>query len=147
MAAMTQDELHAFLAEPLMCVLSVARRDKGPVAVPLAFLYAADRFWLVTSPDSLHGRLMQQENRATLTVHDEEYGTTTAVERYVIAEGPVEFTADAVEPLVLRTLAKDRPASDAAAWLERFRPTLDGQRTAALTPDRISGYVFRDQLG
>lgn len=147
MAAMTQEELDGFLAEPLMCVISVARRDKGPVAVPLAFLYEAGRFWLVTSPDSLHGRLMQQRSRATVTVHDEQYGTTTAVERYVIAEGPVVFTADAVEPFVLRTLAKDRTGSDAAAWLERFRPTLDGQRTAMLTPDRMSGHVFRDQLG
>ena len=67
MPRMTGEQIDAHLAQGgLMAVLSVSRPDKGPIAVPLAFLWEGERFLLMTPPDSLHGKHMQRTGRATV---------------------------------------------------------------------------------
>ncbi len=114
--------------------------------MPLGFLYRDLEFWLVTSPQSEHGRVMLRTGRATPTVHHEHYEAGLAVERYVAAEGPVRWTDDDCAAVTRAQLAKDRGESDADGWLVRFGPGLETQQAAVLTPERLSGYIFEDRL-
>jgi hypothetical protein len=39
------------------------QRERSPAAVPISYHFTEDGFYLVTSPTSLHGRLMSQPGR------------------------------------------------------------------------------------
>lgn len=80
----------------------MSRRGRGPVAVPLWYDYSDGHFWLITARESLHGRIIRQVGRATLTFHSEDYGEFRTVEEYVMAEGPVEFVGDDIRPVIHR---------------------------------------------
>ena len=144
MRRMTDEEIAGHLAGSHQAVLSVNRDMRGPLAVPMSFLFADGRFAMVTSADSLHGRLMRSERRATLTIHDEAYPPGAVRQWYVMAEGPVAFSDDDAEPIVRAIIAKDRPGPDAAAWTERA--IAGATQVAVLTPDTISGFAFEDSL-
>ncbi|HJN92199.1 MAG TPA: pyridoxamine 5'-phosphate oxidase family protein [Dehalococcoidia bacterium] len=98
MPLLDQDGREALLAEVRVAVLSVARSEGGPLAVPIWYEYRDGLLWMDTETSNLHGRLMQARGRATLTVQDDQVPY-----RYVTAEGPVEFRGD--EPEVARRIA------------------------------------------
>lgn len=144
---MSPAEIETRLAGPHMCVFSVARVGKGPVAVPLAYLYRAGRFYLQSAPESLHGRLAVKRGRATVTVHDEWIGAVEAFEWYITAEGPVAFTDDPLRPVMREILAKDRGEHVADRWLDEWLwPAAADQRVLVLDPERIAGYTFPGRL-
>jgi len=130
----------------LMAILSVSRPDKGPVAVPLAYLWEGGQFLLMTPPDSLHGKHIQRTGRATVTVHSERYAGSEVDQWYVMAEGTVEFTERDALPLARKLLRKDRGPEYAAQWLEDMRPALENNWVAVLTPTRIAGFTFGGRL-
>jgi len=68
MASISKGQIRELLAGPHQAVLSVGRQEKGPVAVPMSYTFNGDRFFFVTSPTSLHGRLMGEVGPATLTI-------------------------------------------------------------------------------
>ena len=147
MPRMTDTEIAARLAGPHMCVFSVARLGKGPVAVPLAYVFRDGRFLLQSSPESLHGRLAIKRGRATVTVHQEWISGPEAAEWYITAEGPVAFTDDPVRPVMRDILAKDRGEHLADRWLDEWLwPVASEQKVMVLTPDRIAGYTFPSRL-
>lgn len=126
-------------------MLSVGREKKGPVAVPMSYVYDGDRFSMVTSPTSLHGRLMTKAGRATLTIQYERVESRSVHQWYVMAEGPVVFTNADPRPIVRAILTKDRGLDHVEEW-RAGAPDPDA-RVAELTPARISGYEFRETLG
>ncbi len=144
MQRMADAEIEAHLAAPHQAVLSVNRDMRGPLAVPMSFLFRDGAFFMVTSPDSLHGRLMRSEGRATLTIHHEEYPPGRVSQWYIVAEGPVSFTNEDPEPIVRAVIAKDRPAADAPAWAARAAATATS--VARLDPTSLSGHVFEAAL-
>ena len=82
---MTEAEREAFLADVHVGVLSIARRDKGPLALPVWYLYEPGGEVLVSMDgSSLKARLLGNTGRATLTAQVE-----TPPYRYVMVEGPV----------------------------------------------------------
>jgi nitroimidazol reductase NimA-like FMN-containing flavoprotein (pyridoxamine 5'-phosphate oxidase superfamily) len=144
---MTREQIDEHLAQGgLMAVLSVSREGKGPIAVPLAFLWRAGQFLLMTPPDSLHGKHLRRTGRATVTIHHERLEGKEVDEWYVTAEGPVEFIERDAMPLAVRLLAKDRGPEYAEEWLEDMRPDLENNWVAALTPARVSGFTFGGRL-
>lgn len=144
---MSEAEIDAVLDGSHMCVFSVARKGRGPVAVPLAYVYRGGRFRLQSAPSSLHGRLAMAQGRATVTVHDEWISGFEASEWYVTAEGPVEFTDDPLRPLLLEIMVKDRGEHLADRWLDEWlAPAAAGHRVLVLTPERIAGYSFPSRL-
>ena len=74
----------------------------------MSYLFRDGRFYMVTSPESLHGRLMQRTGRATLTVQFEACDGRNVYQWYVIAEGTIGFTDSEPGPYVRAILAKDR---------------------------------------
>lgn len=147
MPRMTSEELDEHLARGgLMAVVSVSRPAKGPIAVPLAYLWEGGRFLLMTPPESLHGKHMQRTRRATVTVHSERVAGKEVDQWYVMAEGPVEFIERDALPLALTLLNKDRGSEYAEQWLEDMRPALENNWVATLTPARISGFTFGGRL-
>jgi hypothetical protein len=142
---MTSAEIAAALAGPHQAVLSVARPDRGPLAIPMSYVLTDGVFKMVTPPDSRHGLLMQAEGRATMTIHYEEYPEGRAVlQWYVMAEGPVTFTDEDPVPLVRIIMEKDRGEVHGAAWAERSPP--GDSRVAVLTPQTLYGRRFTAQL-
>jgi nitroimidazol reductase NimA-like FMN-containing flavoprotein (pyridoxamine 5'-phosphate oxidase superfamily) len=138
MGPMSREEIAERLAGPNQAVLSLSRAERGPLAVPMSYLYRDHRFWMITSPDSQHGRLMTVNGRATLTIHHDEVDGRVVDQWYVTAEGPVEFVDDDPQPLLSVILAKDRGAELAAEWTTQSLPS--ATTVAVLTPHRLAGY-------
>ncbi len=144
MQELTSEQIEYRLDGRHQAVLSVARTDKGPLAVPMSYVFTDGRFLMVTSPESLHGRLMRQQGRATLTVQFEECDGRSVYQWYVHAEGPVAFTDEDPVAVGRAILAKDRGPENADQWVEARPPA--GGVVAALTPERLSGHEYRDSL-
>lgn len=141
---MSQDRMAELLGGPHQAVLSVARLDKGPLAVPMSYHFDGSCFFMVTDPDSLHGRLMERRGRATITIQFELCDGPTVYQWYVTAEGPVRFTNDDAVPYVRTILAKDRGDRYVDQWTAQLPPPT--VKVAVLTPERIGGYEYRDAL-
>ncbi len=84
--AMTEHEREAFLAELHVGVISIERVDGPPLAVPIWYGYEPGGLvWVITSGDSLKGRLLQAAQRFSLCAQTEE----APLYKYVSVEGPV----------------------------------------------------------
>jgi nitroimidazol reductase NimA-like FMN-containing flavoprotein (pyridoxamine 5'-phosphate oxidase superfamily) len=141
---MSEPEIAAALAGPWQAVLSVNRRDRGPLAVPMSYLFEEGEFWMITPRDSLHGRLMQASGRSTMTVHHDEVTPRSVEQWYVIAEGTIRFTDDDPEPLLRKIMVKDRGPGHAEEWVRQSLPNVT--TVAVLSPERLSGYHGVSQL-
>lgn len=144
MLPLTPDHIEELLSGPHQAVLSVSRVDRGPVAVPMSYRFVDGRFVIVTSPESLHSRLMKKTGRATITVQYEDCKGRSTYQWYVAAEGPIEFTDDDPAPHIHAIMAKDRGAENADDWTAGSPPS--GVKVAVLSPSRLSGYEYRDSL-
>ena len=142
--SMSEKRVDELLAGPHQAVLSVGRKTKGPVAVPMSYTYDGDRFFMITSPDSLHGRLMQETGRATLTIQFERCGGGSLRQWYVMAEGPIAFTDANPAPIVKTILIKDRGEQDWDQW--RANELDPAAKVAELMPERISGFESHESL-
>lgn len=147
MPRLTPEEVEEFLAGPHLAVLSVSRQVKGPIAVPVWYDWDGTAFRVITFPDSVHGRLIQAIGRATITCHEERYGEDDSLERYVVAEGPTEFTEEQIEPVVMRIRDRYYRNARRREWVERpLAGMTTSQRVATLTPERMSGFEWADAL-
>lgn len=144
MDRMSSERIAELLNGPLQAIFSVNRTDKGPLAIPMSYVFEGDRFVMVTSPDTLHGRLMLRRGRGTITVQFEACDGRSVHQWYVIAEGPVRFTEEDPRPFVRRILSKDRGESNADEWTARMGAEDD--TVAELVPQRISGFESRASL-
>jgi nitroimidazol reductase NimA-like FMN-containing flavoprotein (pyridoxamine 5'-phosphate oxidase superfamily) len=144
MDSLSVERLGELLSGPHQAVLSVGRPDKGPIAVPMSYLFESDRFFMVTSPSSVHGRAMKRTGRATLTIQYERCDGPTVYQWYVMAEGRVAFTDADPAPLTRSILAKDRGERYADEWSTGAPPV--NVTVAELMPQRLSGYEFNDSL-
>ena len=144
MSTMETDRMARLLDGPHQAVLSLSRSGRGPVAVPVSYHFTDDGFYMVTSPDSVHGRLMSQLGRATVTVQFEACDGRNVQQWYVMAEGPIQFTDLDPRPHIKTILAKDRGEDNVDEWTAG-EPPPDVQ-VALLQPERISGYEFHESL-
>jgi len=86
---MTTKEREQFLAEVHVGVVSIARKDKGPLTVPIWYDYApGGDVWMITGKTSIKGKLISKRNRISLCVQSE-----TAPYKYVSIEGPIKTRA------------------------------------------------------
>ena len=98
---MTRAEREDFLAQPRVAVLSIAEAGRGPLAVPVWYLYESGgdvRFW--TAGASRKARLLLLAGRASLVVQNPELPY-----QYVSVEGPIARIEPAQFERDLRPLA------------------------------------------
>ena len=117
-------EREAFLAEPRVAILSIAQADRGPLAVPVWYLYQPGgevRIW--TGGRSRKARLLLLAGRASLVVQN-----PVPPYQYVSVEGPItsmepaQFERD-LRPLAQRYLAGlGGPAAGDGDLLVHLRP-------------------------
>lgn len=124
---MTVAEREAFLADVHVAILAIDEAGRGPLAVPVWYLYEHGVVLVFLDKDSLKARLLRAAGRATLTVQSE-----AAPYRYVSVEGPVVVEPDQrdVLPLAIRYLGPQQGKSYAVA-----NPADDGSAVARLTPE------------
>ena len=105
---MTPAEREAFLAQPRVAILSIAEAGRGPLAVPVWYLYAPGgdvRVW--TGGNSRKARLLLLAGRASLVVQNPH-----PPYQYVSVEGPItrlepaQFERD-LQALALRYLGPE----------------------------------------
>lgn len=99
--AMSPVEREAFLAEVHVGVLSVDEPGRGPLTVPVWYLYQpGETVDVITRRDSAKARCLRAAGRFSLCAQNEAppYG-------YVSVEGPVTDVVDRVSPEDLRAIA------------------------------------------
>ena len=105
---MTKDEREQFLAELHVGVVSVADGDRGPMTVPIWYLYEpGGEITIITPPDSRKARLIQLGTRISFVAQSEDMPP-----KYVSVEGPVVSVEPAdvdrdVRALTARYLGKE----------------------------------------
>lgn len=85
--AMTQEERQAFLAQPWVAVISIPEEGRGPLTVPVWYLYEPGgdvRIW--TGHKSRKARLLAAAQRMSVCVQDPR-----PPYKYVSIEGPVSI--------------------------------------------------------
>lgn len=110
----------------------------------MSFLFVAGVFKMITTPDSLHGRLMRATGRATLTIHHDELLERKLTQWYVMAEGAVAFTDEEPGDLLTSILEKDRGANHLEEWTDQAMVNVGP--VAVLTPTRLAGYIGESRL-
>lgn len=88
--SMTTEEREIFLADVHVGMLAIDEPGRGPLNLPIWYLYRKGIVLISLGGDTLKARLLQAAGRATMTVQ-----TETAPYRYVSVEGPVALTPGA----------------------------------------------------
>ena len=130
---MTEAEREAFLAGLHVGVLSIARRGKGPLALPIWYLYARGEVLLSMSGSSVKANLLRKRVRATLTVQQE-----APPYRYVMVEGPVTlapYDPDTKE-IDTKELATRYLGAEMGAWYAKHNPPSKDSVVARLVPEQ-----------
>jgi PPOX class probable F420-dependent enzyme len=93
---MTTDERVEFLRGVHIGILSIERNGKGPLALPIWYLYDDGDVVISMDGASLKAKLLKRAGRATMTVQDEN-----PPYRYVMVEGPVTLQEPDLDVSVL----------------------------------------------
>lgn len=84
MTTMTISQRQAFLSDLHVGVVSISRKHKGPLTVPIWYDYeAGGNAWMITSDSSIKGRLLKNTSRISLCAQSEQ-----PPYQYVTVEGP-----------------------------------------------------------
>ncbi|MCU1360218.1 MAG: pyridoxamine 5-phosphate oxidase-related, FMN-binding protein [Ilumatobacteraceae bacterium] len=139
---MSRDERDAFLADVHVGILAIDEPGRGPMAMPVWYLYENGEVVIGMGGDSLKARLLRAAGRATLTVQ-----TEVAPYQYVSIEGPVvieptqrddfEMASRYLGPELGRWYADNNPSTPQSV-LVRITPehwrTMDFGKALAGTP-------------
>jgi len=125
---MTESEREAFLADVHVGVLAIARRDKGPLAVPIWYVYEDGDVVMSMDTESLKARLLRAQGRATLTVQTEK-----PPYQYVSIEGPVTLASEPHDNLAM---ASRYLGPELGRWYADNNPSTERSVVARLHPER-----------
>jgi nitroimidazol reductase NimA-like FMN-containing flavoprotein (pyridoxamine 5'-phosphate oxidase superfamily) len=124
--SMTIDEREAFLADLHVGILAVDEPGRGPMALPIWYLYKEGTVQIGMSGQSRKAELLRAAGRATLTVQTED-----PPYKYASVEGPVtvedrrrddfEMASRYLGPELGRWYADNNPSTEAAVVVE-LRP-------------------------
>ena len=125
---MTIDEREAFLAGLHVGVLSIAREGKGPLALPIWYLYEDGDVLISMSGASVKAELLRKRGRATLTVQQE-----APPYQYVMVEGAVTVGPEDID---VAGLAVRYLGAEMGAWYAKNNPPTADSVVARITPDQ-----------
>ncbi len=125
--SMTVDEREAFLAGVHVGVLAVDEPGRGPLALPVWYLFRDGTVQIGMDGNSLKARLLRAAGRATLTAQ-----TETPPYLYVSVEGPVEVKAAQRNDL---EMASRYLGAELGEWYAKNNPSTDESVLVELTPE------------
>ncbi len=124
---MTPAERDAFLTDVHVGILAIDEPGRGPLAMPIWYLYENGDVLIGMDGDSLKARLLHAAGRATLTVQ-----TETAPYRYVSVEGPVIVEATQRDDF---EMASRYLGPELGRWYADNNPSTPQSVLARLTPE------------
>ncbi|MCU1365548.1 MAG: putative flavin-nucleotide-binding protein [Ilumatobacteraceae bacterium] len=125
---MTEAEREEFLADVHVGILAIARKDKGPLALPIWYQYEDGAVIIGIGGNSLKAKLIRAAGRATMTVQ-----TETPPYKYVSVEGPVELLQEQRDDFVM---ASRYLGPEFGRWYADTNPSTSDTVIAKLTPER-----------
>lgn len=129
---MTKEEREEFLAGLHVGVLGLSDPDRGPLTVPVWYIYEpGGLLWFSTGTDSRKGRLIEEGGRISLCAQ-----TETPPYKYVSVEGPVVSLSPPdiethLRPMARRYLGEE--LGDAYTDANRHE---DGSFVVSMKPER-----------
>lgn len=104
--AMSKADRERFLADLHVGVVSMNRKDAGPLSAPIWYAYEDGVVWFTTGAESRKGKLMQLGERISMVAQ-----TEAAPYQYVSVEGPIvaREAVDAerdIRPMAIRYLGE-----------------------------------------
>jgi nitroimidazol reductase NimA-like FMN-containing flavoprotein (pyridoxamine 5'-phosphate oxidase superfamily) len=136
---MTQAEREAFLRDVHVAVLAVARPGRGPLALPVWYVYDDGVIEIGMSGTSLKAELLRAAGRATVTVQ-----TETPPYKYIAVEGPVvveNIQRDDFE------MASRYLGPELGRWYAENNPSTAQSVVARLTPETWNTMDFAKLMG
>lgn len=136
--SMTTAEREAFLAEVHVGLLAIDEPGRGPLNLPIWYLYRNKVVVISIGGETLKARLLRAAGRATMTVQ-----TETAPYKYVSVEGPVTLEPGAPDQseTAVRYLG-----SELGAWYMEQNPESPDSVTVVLTPEHWRTHDFAKTL-
>ena len=131
---MSEPEWRAFVTQGTRtAALATVRRDGRPHVAPVWFVLDDDgSFVFTTAADSVKGRTLRRDPRASLCVDDE-----TPPFAFVLIEGTTTISADLDEMLGWATRIGGRYMGADRAEAFGRRNAVEGELLARLTPERV----------
>ena len=132
-APMTHDEREAFLAAVHVGVLSVDEPGRGPLSVPVWYLYEpGGEIVVVTRPEARKARLLLAGARVAFCVQSEEMPPKyVTVQGRVVSATPADVARD-VKPVVRKYLG----AEVGDAYVDGTRPNGTNEIVVRIRPER-----------
>lgn len=136
---MTEAEREAFLADVHVGILAIARREKGPLALPIWYQYEDGAVIIGMSGNSLKAKLLRSAGRATMTVQ-----TEAPPYKYVSVEGPVEILHEQRDDY---EMASRYLGPELGRWYADNNASTDESVIARLTPEHWNTCDFGKGMG
>ena len=125
---MTEDERAAFLTDLHVGILSIARTDKGPLALPIWYQYQDGDVIIGMDGNSAKAKLLRTAGRATMTIQ-----TETPPYQYVMVEGPVTIAHEQRDDLVM---ASRYLGPELGKWYAENSPSTEQSVVVRLRPEQ-----------
>ena len=136
---MTESERDEFLADLHVGILAIARKDKGPLALPIWYQYEDGDVVIHMDGSSVKAKLLRATGRATMTVQ-----TEAPPYKYVSVEGPVVVRAEERDDLAM---AVRYLGPEFGRWYVDNNPSTDESVVVRLTPERWVTCDFGKGMG
>jgi len=132
-APMTREEREAFLAGVHVGVLSIDEPGRGPLSVPVWYLYEpGGEIVIVTRPEARKARLLAVGARVAFLVQSEEMPPKyVTIQGRVVAAAPADVSRD-VKPIVRKYLG----AEVGDAYVDNTRPNGTNEVVVHIRPQR-----------
>lgn len=137
--AMTVEEREAFLTDLHVGILAIEEPGRGPLALPIWYLYRDGRVLMGMNGTSLKARLLRAAGRATLTVQTED-----PPYKYLSVEGPVEIEAAQRDDLEMATRYL---GPELGRWYADNNPSTPDSVSVWLTPEHWRTHDFAKTMG
>ena len=131
---MTEKEREAFLADVHVGILAIDEPGRGPCALPIWYVYDDGVVHINIDGRSLKARLLQDVDRATLTIQ-----TETAPYKYASIEGPVRVEQGEYDGFAM---ASRYLGDDLGRWYVDNNPHTDDSMIVRLTPEHWRTFDF-----
>ena len=132
---MLQNEIDAFLSEPLLADLATVRPDGAPHVAPVWFHYDGDKIFIIARPSAVKLRNITYEPRVAVSI-----STPDVPYSYVIVDGLAEISTHGAEKAFRAMAARYKGRTEGERYVER-RLTETIFHLITVTPSRFIAWT------